>query len=418
MKSKYIKVFCVLLATALIFSAVFGIFEIKKRTAFFDVELKNTRPPLTDNAFLKTNGRDMKDRDGNTVVLFGVNLGGWLLQEYWMCPVSGDTKFEKWTEHQTFAVFESRFGREKAEELFEIYRDNWITEWDIKNISSMGCNVIRVPFWYRNFMYDDGTWIDENPDKNPGFLRLDWVIENARENGLYVILDMHGCPGGQSTDHCTGLYETRELYNDEKYVDIMEELWLSISKRYCDEACVAAYDIMNEPFSEQNGFAENDPVTHIYDRMYNSIRAAGDEHIIIMEAIWDFAALPYPEKTGWENCAYSVHWYGALDPTECALRASNYADEHNIPVYLGEFSDHDLFKACSEKKISCTSWTYKGSVDMGEWFMYSPNGYDVKGASVLSDSYKKIKKKWGKRIDTRYFGENTRATEFFRNENQ
>ena len=416
MKNDCVKLLLIVVAVIVVIAVVAVMYKMKTvSTDIPDIPLEVSNAPLTDRSFLTASGADIVDRDGNTVLLCGVNLGGWLLQEYWMCPVNGEPKIEKWTEHQTVEVLEERFGREKTEALFETYRDNWITEWDLKNIASIGCNTVRVPFWYRNFMYDDGTWIYENPDNNPGFKRLDWVIETAGKYGLYVVLDMHGCPGGQSTDHCTGLYNTMKLYSEEKYADMMEELWLAISERYRNEPVVAAYDIMNEPLSGYSGDARKNPVTLIYDRMYKAIRKVGDEHIIMMEAIWDFPMLPYPETMGWENCVYEVHWYGSLDPLDCARRASEYANSHSVPVYMGEFNNYGLYGACKKYGISCTAWTYKGIMDYPEWFMFSPHEHGIMRADIYNDSYEDIMEKWGAALDTRYFSENNAATVFFRN---
>lgn len=50
----------------------------------------------------------------------------------------------------------------------------------------------------------DGTWLTEKLDDNPGIQKLDWLIETCQKYGVYVILDMHGCPGGQNAGHTTG----------------------------------------------------------------------------------------------------------------------------------------------------------------------------------------------------------------------
>lgn len=156
--------------------------------------------PLNLNDLLTTQGTEIVNQSGEEVVLEGVNLGGWLLQEYWMCPIVGNPEIHQWTHQETLQVLEERFGFEKSQKLMEIYQDNWITEWDIQKLASMGVNVLRVPFWYRNFMSDpEGTWLTENMEDNPGFQKLDWVIETAGKYGIYVILDMHGCPGARVT---------------------------------------------------------------------------------------------------------------------------------------------------------------------------------------------------------------------------
>lgn len=115
---------------------------------------------LMEEDFLTVLGTDIVNRNGEKVILRGVNLGGWLLQEYWMCPVTGDPQASQWTHTETLEVLTQRFGEEKAGKLLEQYADNWITEWDMQNIAVQGCNVVRVPFGYWNFMKDaEGTWL-------------------------------------------------------------------------------------------------------------------------------------------------------------------------------------------------------------------------------------------------------------------
>lgn len=63
-----------------------------------------------------------------------------------MCPVNGEDR--KW-------AMESRFTKEQVQQLLDTYQDNWITEDDLKNIAALGCNVVRAPFWYCNFMEDE-----------------------------------------------------------------------------------------------------------------------------------------------------------------------------------------------------------------------------------------------------------------------
>ena len=113
---------------------------------------------------------------------------------------------------------------------------------------ALGFNCVRIPFWYRNFMNSSGNnRFTVRHDDNDGFKRLDKIIEQCAARGLYVIPDMHGCPGGQSMNQSTGVAGKNELYNNEKNLSIMENLWVAIAERYKDNPVVAAYDIMNEP---------------------------------------------------------------------------------------------------------------------------------------------------------------------------
>lgn len=371
----------------------------------------------TDGDFLQVSGNNIVNQRGEIIVLEGVNLGGWLLQEYWMCPVHGSEEISQWTNLETLNVLEERFGVQRTQELVRLYEDNWITEWDIQNIAAIGCNVIRVPFWYRNFMSNpNGDWINENLNENPGFQKLDWVIEMAEKYGLYVILDMHGCPGGQSTDHCSGSARKSELFTNADYQDSMEKLWIAIASRYKGNPTVAAYDIMNE--AQINGEIESiqqDPRNILYDRMYRAIRNVDPDHIIMIEGIWELSVLPSPDEMGWNNVVYQVHSYGIADTDSKCKEYIQYSQQYNVPIYVGEFSDLSLMENCRKYGIHYTSWTYKGDRHMEEpWFMYYAD--KMLPVNVYTDPYWLIKLKWGNCLSTQYFIENDTILELWNRE--
>ncbi len=383
---------------------------------------------IGEKDFLKVKEGKLVNQKGKEVQLHGVNLGGWLIQESWMCPVSGEDR--KWANLDTLEVLESRFGEEKTQELLETYLDNWITEWDIENIANMGCNVVRVPFWYRNFMKDtDGTWITEDFDENPGFKRLDWIVETAGKYGLYVILDMHGCPGGQSMDHCCGTLMKNELYTDVTCQETMQKLWTAIADRYKDNPVVAAYDIMNEPQNNSGYEGENsyDPwqeeswkmSNEIYDKMIKEIRKVDTEHVITVEGIWRVSNLPEPTQAGWENVMYQTHLYDDDAGFETWTDDMKQTMEnYGVAGYIGEFQNMNGLEMCNEKEINWTTWSYKGTDnDVGTFFWYF--GY-LDNADVEQDSFETIKEKWGNvlQTNTEAFREKTNVTDAIRKANE
>ena len=98
----------------------------------------------------------LTDGSDSGIQLRGVNFGGWLLQETWMCPVmsldrsltvKGGTD-AGWAELATLNKFTLLFGEEKTAELFKSYRDNYITEEDFENVKDLGYTCKRKPIWY------------------------------------------------------------------------------------------------------------------------------------------------------------------------------------------------------------------------------------------------------------------------------
>lgn len=348
----------------------------------------NTNPKIENMLYVK-DGRLVGGSDENEVILNGVNLGSWLMMEMWMCPI--EAKDEQFSYSDAIGVLESRFGRKKAEELITLYEDSFITDDDFAKIEALGFNCVRIPFWYRNFMNSSGNWFTVRHDDNDGFKRLDKIIEQCAAHGLYVILDMHGCPGGQSMNQSTGVAGKNELYNNEKNLSIMENLWVAIAERYKDNPVVAAYDIMNEPMNNggytgtrawQAGSGDAIRLTNnVYDRMIKSIRKTGDNHVITVEGIWSIYNLPDPETMGWDNMMYQLHLYdvtksnidGRLkEMTELAR------EKYKTAILVGEYNNKEGQRYASgqydEIGLNRVKWTYKAvNAWYDGWGLYNKN---------------------------------------------
>jgi len=378
----------------------------------------------------------LRNKNNQEIILRGVNLGGWMIQESWMCPVTGADK--AWANLDTINAMEIRgWSAAQIQELFDTYQDNWITEDDFDFFKNCGVNSIRIPIWYRNFMSDDkGAWINDNGSKsvtaNPGFKRLDWAILEAKKRGMYVIPDMHGVPGGQSMDHSCGTLAKNEVYTNAAYEQITVDLWKAIAKRYKDEAAVAAYDLLNEPQNNNDYTGSNAwkagsnravyETVRLYDRLYREIRIIDPDTIIIMEGIWSMN-LPNPlyayngapdinvrysgKKTSWnKNVMYSMHLYdkelpGLNSRVDELLKAR---EDWKVAVHIGEFNNGDINQAAAyvmynANKINWNMWTYKlAGANMGNWSLHQ--GRRKLKADPVIDSFETIKEKWGETLRT------------------
>ena len=366
----------------------------------------NDRSSITDMDFLHTQGSKLMTQSGKQVLLQGVNLGGWLLQEAWMCPLEKEDR--GWGAWDTRNAFQKRgFTVEQIQVLMKTYEDHWITLKDLDYIRELGMNCIRVPFWYGNFQADDnGTYYsDGNMDENPGFRRLDWVIAECGSRGLYVILDMHGTPGFQSNDHCCGRSNSSKLFKNTqegaRYRELTIELWLRIAKRYAGNPVVAAYDLINEPMNGFDQADKQDPVLwEFYDALYRSIREVDPEHILSMEGIWEMKNLPDPAAYQWRNVLYQLHNYN-WEKHEIDRKLQDIAEKSDwkVPVYVGEFQAHGIWDyvldAYNRSEISWTTWTYKGVKSTYEgWFIY--RNFDASLVNPETDSYDEILEKWSR----------------------
>jgi len=190
----------------------------------------------------------MVNESGKKVFLKGVGLGNWMLPEgyMWKFGAGGDRprKIEK--------LVAELIGEEKASRFWTLFRKQYITEADIKRIAELGFNSVRPALNSRLFLTegDNPVYVDE------GFQLLESLISWCRKYQLYVIIDMHGAPGGQTGQNIDDSPKDQpELFMDKKYQDQLEELWVKLATKYKDEPVVAAYDLLNEPLPVGTGAA-------------------------------------------------------------------------------------------------------------------------------------------------------------------
>lgn len=365
--------------------------------------------PFTQDDFLTTKWQKIVNGKGEEIQLKGVNLGAWMIWEGWLCPYEDDL------DHFTvLEVLEDRFGREKAYELFNTYMDNWITEYDLDLIKEMGFNCVRVPFWFRNFYYDDmGTKIlDENGEWD--FSRLEWVVEECSKRGLYVVLDMHGAVGYHSDAPHSGKGDSCGIYDKtpegERYRELTCELWAEIARRFKNEPAVAMYDLLNEPMCDVDCGEITRRINNefIYTILYDAVREVDDNHIITMECIWTAIALPHSFMKGWDNVVYQVHFYNNSNFIFNLFAFFTKAIFFNVPMMMGEFYPHqkttwdNCFKTMNNLDYSWFLWTYKATghgMWSSDWCLRgSKDGFER--VNVYNDSYEEIARKWGECIKT------------------
>ena len=222
---------------------------------------------------LRADGTQMVDQSGQRVILRGCNLGNWLMIEPWML---GGTVSAK-DQGEITDILKQRFGDVRGYELMETYRASYITSRDLEIVKGFGFNVVRLPFDYRLMQ-------DERPPfamRDDAFRWIDRALEMAEQAGLYVILDMHGVPAGQSNQHHTGREnQTPEIWDDPAAQQRFVELWIALARRYKDRDVIAAYDVVNEPYADYK--TDITPVLRpLMFKVFEAIRATGDQHVIL-----------------------------------------------------------------------------------------------------------------------------------------
>ncbi|MFH1428859.1 MAG: glycoside hydrolase family 5 protein [Candidatus Margulisiibacteriota bacterium] len=337
---------------------------------------------------LKVNKDQIVDVNNQPVMLRGVCLGGWLNMENFITGYPGNE-----------SAFRKEVGRvlgpDLAKVFFKKFLDYFITESDIRFLSELGVNAVRLSFNYHHF--ED----DNYPLKffESGFYYLDRALNWCKQYGIYVILDLHSAPGWQNPDwHCDNPSGCTLLWGQKPYQDRVVALWQFIARRYKDEAQIAGYDLLNEPVVDDievlNGF---------YQRLILAIREIDQEHIIFVEGNWYSSRFAGLDAFNDPNVAFSSHHYinpavvtsaylKDIPPEEYEYSVLEKAyDEKNAfireqqkPCWVGEFglvfegNEFDdirlkiaagQFEIMNKRRDHWTLWTYKDIGCMGSVYL-------------------------------------------------
>lgn len=344
-----------------------------------------------NNDFAYTDGKDIYSAHGELLHLRGINLGNWLLPEGYMFKLSNCNSPRKIDQ-----AIRELVGNTATTEFWDSFLDNYITEADISWLEKAGVNIIRLPFDYRLLTHDDYLGRDIH-----GFKYLDRAIEWCGKHNIYVLLDMHAAPGGQTGDNIDNSDGFPWLMTDQGMKQKTCELWQDIAERYANDTTVIGYNLLNEPiphfFAEDSLLSQLEP---LYKRITKVVREVDKNHIIFIGgAVWetDFSVFSEPFD---DNLAYTFHKYWMPPEQKEIQEYVDFREKYNVPVLMGESGENDDewvkdFRVLLDKNnIHWTFWPYKKMDNTrGPMNFDKPEGYEnfVKYAESDRTTFEKIR---------------------------
>lgn len=199
----------------------------------------------------------------------GVNLGGWLSQ---CCHTK---------EHY----------------------DSFITEEDIKKISSWMVDHVRIPIDYNLLEDENGNF------KEDGFAYIDNAVSWCKSAGLNIILDLHKT-AGYSFDKGegeSGFFESPAL--QERFM----KLWDRIAERYAVSDGSIAFELLNEVTDQSYSVTWNKLIKSCIER----IRRFAPDTFILVGGYWQNSpdAIPDLEAPYDDKVVYNFHCYDPMNFT-------------------------------------------------------------------------------------------------------
>jgi len=300
--------------------------------------------------FLKADGKKIVNEKGENVLLRGVGLGGWMLQEGYMLKLNKDGQ-----QYRIRQRIEALLSKEQTQEFYDVWLSHHTTRADINALKSWGFNSVRLPMHYNLYTLpvEQEKTAGENTWLAKGFELTDSLLAWCKANNMYLILDLHAAPGGQGNDLNISDRDPSKpsLWESEANQQKTIALWRKLAERYASEPNIAAYDILNEPnwgFSDlehdKNGLKEqkNEPLKKIMVEITKAIREVDKKHIIVIEGNgWGNNYNGILGDGLWDNnIVLSFHKYWNFNDDQSIAHILKYRDQYNIPVWLGETGEN------------------------------------------------------------------------------
>lgn len=306
--------------------------------------------------FLKVSGTKIVNENNEEVILRGMGLGGWHVPEGYMFGMSSFANAAWEIRNKIVEVV----GPQNTDTFFTAFRANFVTRKDIERLAQLGFNSVRMPMHFEFFVKQSApdVWIES------GFVVMDSLLRWCGDNKIYLILDLHAAPGGQSANNISDYNPALpSLWDLESNKTLTVALWKKLAQRYVNEPWIGGYDILNEP--AWNLGTGNVPLRSLYISITNAIRQVDTMHIIFAEGNWyatDFNGL----TPAWDkNLVYSFHKYWNTNDAGSINYLLALRTAENRPLWLGESGENsnpwftDCISLMESNKIGWSWWTLK-----------------------------------------------------------
>ena len=333
--------------------------------------------------FLRTQGTEIIN-DKGPVIIRSIGTGNWMIMEGYMMQSSG-AGVATHTQYRNKLV--ETMGVERTDEFFDTWTENHFTKTDLDSMKVWGFNTVRAALHYKTLTLaiedeqrnSDGslqnTWLEK------GFEKIDELLSWCEQNEMYLILDMHGAPGGQGKNASISDYDEGlpSLWESEDNKQKLIALWIKLADRYKDAKWIGGFDMINEPnwafagSENPNGCdcEDNDAIWDLHESIIKAIRTVDTNHIVYISGnCWggnynSFEA--HSLQNADDNMVITFHKYwsknndGALD-SWIAMR-----ETYQMPLWMSEGGENsntwfsDCIALYEKNKIGWSWWPVKKS---------------------------------------------------------
>lgn len=308
--------------------------------------------------------------------LRGVNLGSWLVLEKWMTP---DVYKDSDASDEYNLCLDLR---DRAKSRLNRHRETFIKSEDFRWIRQHGLNAVRLPVGY---------WALEAPKPFVECSRfIDFALDKCQDNGLKLLLDLHGAPGSQNGWDHSGRAGPINWPKDPRNIKETLRVLESFAQKYGDHPALFGIELLNEPRPE----VPVEILKQFYQDGYGRIRThAGPEvAVVIHDSFRPLVWQNFMKEPEFQNVILDTHLYqcfdkealsrSAFEQLAFALDRNNTLDRmqrEELPTMVGEWSlslPERAMSGLSSLQVESTTRGYAGAQLLNYegtrgWFFWS-----------------------------------------------
>jgi glucan 1,3-beta-glucosidase len=230
---------------------------------------------------------------------------------------------------------------DQAKARLDEHRETFITAEDFQWIKKCGLNAVRLPVGY---------WALETPKPFVESSRfIDFALEQARQNGLKLLLDLHGAPGSQNGWDHSG--RAGEIGWDKNPNNIKETLRVleSFAQKYGSHPALFGIELLNEPRNS----IPIEILKTFYQDAYPRIRkyAGPNVAVVFHDSFRAMAWENFMKPPDYSNVLIDTHLYQSFTDEDRQRTAQeqivfalnrgkmlNQMQQEELPTFVGEWS--------------------------------------------------------------------------------
>ena len=304
----------------------------------------------------------------------------------------GNTMEAYWLDEKDLTAGASTIGDDTPQDYEKCWGAVVTTPECIDGMEAAGFNCVRIPVYWGNMMADDGTYTI-----NKDYLdRVQEIVDYARADGLYVILNCHHYDEFLIKHH-----------SEEEVLAATAHVWEQIAERFKGYSDYLVFEGFNEALGTvREGDSLSDDEIYAYVNAMNqtfvdTVRKTGGnnaERILIASGYWTNIDLTtaeqyqMPQDTVEDRMMVSVHyidnaiyWTNMIGndrwlqyaQSQCELLQERFTD-NGIPVFVGECTSiYDAEHMIKKPKYDDSSECLELLLDMAADYGFVPVLWDV-----------------------------------------